>query len=185
MSSIRTATPLVLAIGLALSACQQPAVETGEMEETPSDTVVTVSAEEQLDVLRTDYEQAWNARDMDAIVAMLTPEYHEIGAEGSYGHAEVVAMMKDIANLPPEGATMSIETKSLEVAESGDVAYGTGTTTITFPGADGEETAQITDWIAGFKKVGDEWKLDRLATVPTTAESGMEAPAGENATETM
>lgn len=185
MSSMRIATPLVLTIGLALSACQQPAGETGEMEDTPSETVAAVSAEEQLETLRTDYEQAWNARDMDAIVAMLTPEYREIGTEGTYGHAEVEAMMKDSANMPPEGATMSIETKSLEVAESGDVAYGIGTTTMTFADADGEEMTQSTDWIAGFKKVGDEWKLDRLATVPATAGSGMEAPAGEETTETM
>lgn len=189
MSSMRIATPLVLAIGLALSACQQTGEEAGEMEEIPADTVATVSAEEGLETLRTDYEAAWNARDMDAIVVMLTPEYQEIGPEGSYGHAEVSAMITDSANMPPEGATMSIETKTLEIAESGDIAYGAGTTTVTIPGADGAEVTQRTDWIAGFKEVDGEWKLDRLATVlanTEASESGaMDAPAEESATETM
>lgn len=189
MRSIRFATPLVLAAGLAISACQQPAEEAGEMEETPADTVATISAEEELDALRTDYEEAWNARDTEAILVMMTPEYREVGPQGSYGYSDVQTMMRDTANAPPEGATMSIETKTLEIAESGDLAFGTGTTTVTMPGADGETMTQQTDWIAGFKKVGGEWKIHRLATVPVTAEGPQSdatgTPADESANETM
>jgi len=180
MRSIRIVTPLVLTIAMALAACEQQAQEAGEMEEAPADTVATVSDEDQLDALRSSYEEAWNARDMDAIGIMMTPDYQEVGPEGVFGYDEAVAMMKDSTNMPPEGATISIDTQTLEIAESGDVAYGSGTTTVTIPGPDGQEMTETSRWVAGFEKVGDEWKLDRLAVVPASAET-----EGEGATGTM
>jgi ketosteroid isomerase-like protein len=176
---IRIATPILLGIAVALAACEQQATETGEMEDTLADTAAAVSPEIQLDSLRIRYEEAWNAGDMDAISGMMTSEYQEIGPEGTMNYDEVVAMMSDSANMPPEGATLSIETEVLEVAESGDVAYGAGVSTMTMPGADGQEMSESSQWVAGFKRVDGEWKIDRLAFAPQ-----VEGAAGTMETET-
>lgn len=171
MTRIRIATPLLLGIAVALTACEQQATETGEMEDTYADTAGAVSPEVQLDSLRIRYQEAWNAGDMDAISGMMTSEYQEIGPEGAMNYDEAIAMMSDSANMPPEGATLSIETEVLEVAESGDVAYGAGVSTVTMPGADGQEMSQSSQWVAGFKRVDGEWKIDRLAFAPQVEEA--------------
>jgi ketosteroid isomerase-like protein len=177
---MRIATPLLLGIAVALAACEQQATETGEMEDTfTDDTASAASAEAQLDSLRIRYEEAWNAGDMDAIGNMMTSEYQEIGPEGVMNYDQAIAMMSDSANMPPEGATLSIETEVLEVAESGDVAYGAGVSTVTMPGADGQEMSESSRWVAGFKRVDGEWKLDRLAFAPQVEgamETEMAAP---------
>ena len=181
MKRMRIATPLLLGIAVALAACEQQATETGEMEDTfADDTASAASAEAQLDSLRIRYEEAWNAGDMDAIGDMMTSEYQEIGPEGAMNYDEVMAMMSDTANMPPEGATLSIETQVLEVAESGDVAYGAGVSTVTIPGADGQEMSESSRWVAGFKRVDGEWKVDRLAFAPQVEEA-----AGTMETEPM
>jgi ketosteroid isomerase-like protein len=184
MTSIRIATPLLLGIAVALAACEQQGTETGEMEDdTYADTASAVSAEAQLDSLRIRYEEAWNAGNMDAVSGMMTSEYQEIGPEGTMNYDEAVAMMSDSANMPPEGATLSIETEVLEVAESGDVAYGAGVSTVTIPGADGQEMSESSQWVAGFKRVDGEWKIDRLAFVPQVEEAGTMEPEATDTTE--
>jgi len=176
MNRIRIVTPLLMGVALMLGACEK-AQEAGEMEETTADTTMAVSAEAQLDSLRMNYEQAWNARDMNALVGMMTPEYQEIGPDGMIGYEQASAMMTDTANMAPEGSRMSIETADMEV--SGDVAYGAGTTTVTIPGTDGQEMTQRNYWVAGFKNVGGQWKIDRLALVPETT------PAAADTTHSM
>ena len=202
MTTIRRAVPLLLGIAVTLAACEQQATETGEMEDTfADDTASAASAEAQLDSLRIRYEETWNAGDMDALADMMTSEYQEIGPEGTMNYDEAVAMMTDSANMPPEGATLSIETEVLEVAESGDVAYGSGVSTVTVEGADGEEIIQSSQWVAGFKRVDGEWKIDRLAFAPQSEEEAMDMdgsqpgatdpgmaepePGGEDTTGTM
>jgi ketosteroid isomerase-like protein len=179
MKRMRIATPLLLGIAVALAACEQRATETGEMEDSFADTSAAVSPEVQLDSLRIRYEEAWNSGNMDAIGDMMTPDYQEIGPEGAMNYDQAIAMMSDSANMPPEGATLSIDTDVWEVAESGDVAYGAGVSTVTVPGADGQETSESSRWVAGFKRVDGEWKIDRLAFGPLTEES-----AGTMETET-
>lgn len=178
MKRMRIAVPLLLGIAGTLGACEQQATETGEMEDTVADTASAVSAEAQLDSLRIAYEEAWNAGDMNAIGEMLTPDYREIGPEGSMDYDEAMAMMSDSANMPPEGARLSIDTEIMEVAESGDVAYGAGTTTIVMPGTDGEEIRESSQWVAGFKRVDGEWKVDRLAFAPQVEDGGMDMDGG-------
>jgi ketosteroid isomerase-like protein len=188
MTNIRIATPLLLGIAVALAACEQQATETGEMEDdTYADTASAVNAEAQLDSLRIRYEEAWNAGNMDAISGMMTSEYQEIGPEGTMNYDEAVAMMSDSANMPPEGAILSIETEVWEVAESGDVAYGAGVSTVTIPGADGQEMSESSQWVAGFKRVDGEWKIDRLAFAPQVEEAGTTEPMDttEDTTGTM
>ena len=178
MTRMRIATPLLLGIAVALAACEQQATETGEMEDTFADSAAVVSPEVALDSLRIRYEEAWNSGDMDAIGNMMTPDYEEIGPEGVMNYDEAIAMMSDSANMPPEGATLSIETEVLEVAESGDVAYGAGVSTVTMPAADGQEMIESSRWVAGFKRVDGEWKVDRLAFAPQV-EGAMETEMAE------
>jgi ketosteroid isomerase-like protein len=175
---MRIATPLLLGIAVALAACEQQATETGEMEDTLADSAAVVSPEVALDSLRIRYEEAWNSGDMDAIGNMMTPDYEEIGPEGVMNYDEAIAMMSDSANMPPEGATLSIETEVLEVAESGDVAYGAGVSTVTMPAADGQEMIESSRWVAGFKRVDGDWKVDRLAFAPQV-EGAMETEMAE------
>ena len=182
MTRVRIAVPLVLGIVVSLGACEQQATETGEMENTFADTAGAVSAEAQLDSLRIRYQEAWNARNMDAIGEMMTSDYQEIGPEGAMNYDQTMAMMTDSANMPPEGARLSIDTEVLEVAESGDVAYGAGVSTLTMPGAAGEEMSQSSQWVAGFKRVDGEWRLDRLAFVPQAENGAMDMDGMQHGT---
>jgi uncharacterized protein (TIGR02246 family) len=165
MGRFRIVAPLVAGLALTLAACEQPAQETGEMEGT-ADTMATVSAEAQLDSLRMNYEAAWHARDWTAISGMMTSDYQEIGPEGVLDYDQVTTMMTDSANMPPEGATLSIDMEESRVAESGDVAYGSGTSTVTVTGEDGQETSETMRWVAGFERADGQWKIDRLAFAP-------------------
>lgn len=168
MSRYRIAAPLAFGLALTLAACEQPAQETGEMEGT-ADTTAAVSAEAQLDSLRMNYEAAWAARDWNAISGMMTSDYQEIGPEGVLDYDQAMAMMADSANMPPEGATLSIDMEESRVAESGDVAYSSGTSTVTMTGEDGQEMSQTMRWVAGFERVDGQWKVDRLAFAPDVA----------------
>ena len=165
MVRFRIAAPLVAGLALTLAACEQPAQETGEMEAT-ADTMAAVSAEAQLDSLRMNYEAAWAERDWTTISGMMTSDYQEIGPEGVIDYDQAVAMMSDSANMPPEGATLSIDFEERQVAESGDVAYGAGTSTVTMTGEDGQEVSETMRWVAGFEMVDGQWKVDRLAFAP-------------------
>ncbi|MGH7566755.1 MAG: nuclear transport factor 2 family protein [Gemmatimonadota bacterium] len=178
-------TPLLMGLALTLGACEQQATETGEMEDVAADSVAAVDAEAQLDDLRIQYMEAWNARDMNAIGGMMTSSYEEISAtEGVLGYDEAMAMMADSANIPPEGATLSIETHTLEVAESGDVAYGSGVSTMTIP-MDGQEMTDSSRWVAGFKKVDGQWKIDRLAFAPNLAATEESMDGAQDTTGSM
>lgn len=178
MSRYRIAAPLAFGLALTLAACEQPAQEAGEMDGT-ADTTAAVSAEAQLDSLRTNYEAAWHARDWTAIAGMMTSDYQEIGPEGVFDYNQITTMMADSANMPPEGATLSIDMEETQVAESGDVAYGSGTSTVTVTGPDGQETSETMRWVAGFERVDGQWKIDRLAFAPDVA------AADDDATDSM
>jgi ketosteroid isomerase-like protein len=179
MNRIRIVTPLLMGVALMLGACEQ-AQEAGDMEETTADSTMAATAEAQLDSLRMNYEKAWSARDVNTLVGMMTPEYQEIGPDGVIGYEQASAMASDSANMAPEGARMSIEPNEMKVAESGDVAYGAGTTTVTIPGADGQEMTQRSHWVAGFKMVGGQWKIDRLAIVPETPAAAPNGAAADD-----
>lgn len=165
MGRFRIVAPLVAGLALTLAACEQPAQEAGEMEGT-ADTMAAVSAEAQLDSLRMNYEAAWAARDWTTISGMMTSDYQEIGPEGVLDYDQAVAMMTDSANMPPDGATLSIDMEDSQVAESGDVAYSSGTSTVTMTGPDGQEMSETMRWVAGFEMVDGQWKVDRLAFAP-------------------
>lgn len=153
----RTCLAALLAFGVAVAACEaeEAQVEEGEMAEG------TVSAEEELEELRVTYEEAYNRADMPALAALHSKDYVEVSPEGEVvTRADVDAMTQEAL----AGQQISIETESMTVAESGDIAYGTGITTITGTGPDGQPFTAESRWLAGFKKQDGEWKVDRLIT---------------------
>lgn len=170
MRKIHPMVAALAAVTIAFAACEQQAGEEGATEETAADSVDNEAA---LEDFRTSFEEAFAARDWDAMMALHTSDYVEITPAGeTMGYDEMGTAMRDSANQPPEGGTLTIETESMEIAESGDLAYGTGTAVFSFTGPDGQEIRDETRWMAGFEKVDGEWKLDRLAQVSTGGEDG-------------
>lgn len=185
MARTRIVPPIVLGLALIFGACEQTGTETGEMEDAPADSIAAVDDEAALDELRTSYEDAWEAGDMNAVLGMMTSDYQEIGPEGSMDYDQLSAMLADSANMPPAGATLTIETHSMEIAESGDVAYASGVSTVTAPGPDGQEMSESSQWVAGFQKEDGQWKIDRLAFAPVTETTGtMDAEGAGEAADT-
>lgn len=162
-----------LTSGLALAGCAEEtdveAEAEGEQVEAPAD---TVSPEVELEELRREYERAYIERDDPALEALHTKEYLEITPEGEVIETAQIDTVPDDTTATMAGAReLSIETESMTVAESGDVAYGTGTTVLRGTGPEGREFTAESRWLAGFRKVDGEWKIDRLMTsTPTEAE---------------
>jgi ketosteroid isomerase-like protein len=71
--------------------------------------------------------------------------------------------------------------EEMQVAESGDVAYGSGTSTVTVTSPDGQETSETMRWVAGFERVDGQWKVDRLGFAPDVDASD----ADDDATDSM
>ena len=158
----------VLAFSLVawMAACEtEPAADEEETAEAAAD---TVSAEEGLELLRTQYEAAFNAGDWDAVSALLTDDYMEISPTGQVlDRAAADAMMRDTTQMT--GGQISIQADT-PVAD-GDVAYNTGVSTFTATGPDGTEVVQEARWLAGFERVDGQWKLDRLMSAPMGPEA--------------
>ena len=76
--------------------------------------------------------------------------------------------------------------ETTEVSESGDVAYSSGTSTVTVPGAEGAEgMSETMRWVAGFKRVDGAWKIDRLAFGPDVEAPMLPAEGAADTTRTM
>lgn len=184
----KAATPwiAIVALGFALGACEPQAADEGA---TTEDTAADPAAE--IESLRVDYEEAYNRGDLDALVMMYTPDAMAVsttgvqrGREAIRADLEATGVGVDTTGARAAGApTLSIETEDLTVAESGDVAYGAGTTTVTFTGPEGQETARQR-WMVGFVKQDGEWKVDQLVLSEPMPEGAMdEAAPGEGATD--
>ncbi len=162
MLRMRNVPPLVALFALALAACQKPGTETGTTG--AADTTGGASAEARIDSLRTSYVDAWNARNWDAIEGMMTSDYHEIGPAGEFDHDQAVAAMRDTTQMPPADAKITIEAGKTVV--SGDVAYESGSSTVTATGPDGQPMTQRMNYLVGFREVDGQWKIDRVALAP-------------------
>ena len=192
----------VMSAGLVLAGCVEEDTDVeaeGEEEvvEAPED---TVSPEVELDDLRREYERAYSEQDDPALAALRSKDYLEINAEGQVVREGQAPMFADTtgqdtteqgrmaADTIPTAAMpgdLTLETESMTVAESGDVAYGTGTSTLRGTGPDGTEFTVESRWLAGFEKVDGEWKIDRLMTsTPREAEMTETGGTAAGATET-
>jgi uncharacterized protein (TIGR02246 family) len=149
-----------------LVACQEQATEQGETTEP----AVDVAAEEaSIRTLGDTYEQAWNAGDVDAVIALYTSDATEIAHDGTTMPASESVRATATAN---PGSTVSIDPDRTTVAASGDVAYETGTFTITATGPDGQPIAMTQRYLVAFKKVDDTWKADIvMSSAPLAAAS--------------
>lgn len=184
MRRIHWTIAALAAVTIAFAACEQrPADETGESEEDVA--TGTADVEVEFEEFRTEYEDAWNARDWDAIVPMHTEDYQEITPTGeTLGYGDIETAMQDTAQAPPADARLTIETESSEISDSGDLAYASGTSTITATGPDGQPMTMEERWMAGFERVDGQWKLDRLlrtatgAGAPGMGETAPTAPMG-------
>lgn len=93
---------------------------------------------------------------------------------------QIESIVGNTVAMQPEGE-LAIEMESMVVAESGDLAYGTGTTTLEGTDSDGQPFIAKSRWLAGFKRVGGEWKIDRLMTSAPTSAAELPSGAGEPA----
>jgi uncharacterized protein (TIGR02246 family) len=159
---------------LAFLACEQQAAEQAATEEAAVDPAAEVDA---IHALADSYEQAFNAGDKAAVLALYTPGATEIMADGTTATAaeNVEATMGDSAT----GATISIEPERTEVSEAGDMGYDMGTYTITAPGPDGQTVSQTMRYLVTVKKVDGAWKLDAVMGSAPIEAAETAAPAGE------
>lgn len=157
-----------LALAAFLFACEQPTEETAEMAEP----AVDVAAEEQaIRDLADRYEQAYNAADANAVLAMYTSDAIVIQPDGTAEPAST-GVPNDMSELPP-GATLSIDPESTAIAASGDLAYQTGTSTVTIPSADGTTITSTARYLVTFKKDNAEWKVSAvMLSAPIDAAGG-------------
>jgi uncharacterized protein (TIGR02246 family) len=155
---IRMLTALVAILGLGL-ACeeQQTAEERGEMAEP----VVDLAAEEEaIRALGDRYEQAFAAKDTEALSTMWTDDpvwiLHD-GTEQSGAQAIQDAYTRDFAATTTQ--TFEINPTKTVVASSGDVAYETGTYTVRGTLSDGTAMEQRHRYLVTFRKENGQWKL--------------------------
>jgi uncharacterized protein (TIGR02246 family) len=151
---------LILALLLPIAACQQQGgEEAGTTEETPAVDAATV--EQSIRDAADSYEQAALAGDVEALSSsyaddaiMMPPGMPK--AEGIDAIRAAYQQMYAAGN--PTSASLDSET--IVVAESGDVAYEVGTFSFSGPGPDGTEMTDNGKYMAIWKPTADgTWKI--------------------------
>jgi uncharacterized protein (TIGR02246 family) len=174
---IRTLTALLAVAGLALACERQTAEEGGETMES-ADTMqpaVDVAAEEQaIRDLADRYEQAFAAKDIEALSAMWVDDavwiQHD-GTEFSGGQA----IRDSYTKLFEAMTTQSIEINpdDIVVASSGDIAYVVGSSVMRGTSTEGATIEETHRYLVTFRKDNGEWKLVYVMdTAPLAPEGG-------------
>lgn len=158
---------LLVVAALALG-CKQ-AEESGEMEAPAVDMAAEVQA---IHDLEERYMQAFEARDVDAVLALHTADAMEIAHDGT-AEPSSNSVRTQLESAPP-GTTISIDSEETSVSAAGDVAYDVGTYTMTVPDPQGG-VSETYRYVAGFRKEDGVWKV---AVVIGTAALG--APPGQD-----
>ena len=174
---------LILALLASVAACQQQGgEEAGTTEETPAVDAATV--EQSIRDAADSYEQAALAGDVEGLSStyaddaiMMPPGMPK--AEGIDAVRAAYQQMYAAGN--PTSASLDSET--IVVAESGDVAYEVGTFSFSGPGPDGTEMTDNGKYMAIWKPTADGtwkisvdiWNSDAMPGAP--AEGGAEAAA--------
>ena len=164
---------LVCAAGVAL-ACetQEPATEQGS--ETSPATDPTAAREAVLAV-----DQAWEdaalAGDAVALTALYTSDaiVQAPGAPRATGSQAIQELFAGMLEYPISSITL--DTDIVEVAASGDIAYGAGTFTMSGTGADGAEWSDQGKYMEVLKSVDGEWKIAADIWNSDGAPEGMES----------
>lgn len=154
-------------------ACQQPAERTDQATEPVVDTAAETDS---IHRFADRYEQAYNAGDAAALVAMYTEDAIAI-VDGTLEPAR--DGIRNAMETIPRGTTLSVDHERTVVAASGDVAYDMGTTTVTLPAPGGGATPLTQRYIVALRKVDGEWKLDAVMASAPIGPSGVgETPTG-------
>ena len=168
---------------LALFACSGP-----REAPPPAEPAVTDSARAELAALIEGYQATYRAGDLRALAELHTREYVELGPRGEELTRAGIDSAAADAEAEPEAERprqeISIRADGWTVAESGELAYGTGTSTVLGSGPDGAPIEVRTRWLAGFRRVDGQWRIDRLMTsLPMGASPDGSAPAGGTSAE--
>lgn len=151
---------LLFALLLAVAACQTP--EPAEPTATPVTTVADPAADRTaLQEITATYQTAIRAGDHATIAALHTDDavIHPANRPAERGRAALDAYF-EATDSEPEDLTFTTET--LEIAESGDLAYEVGTTT--GPGMAGKYLTVFRRTPDGWRIVADSWSDDTLPT---------------------
>jgi uncharacterized protein (TIGR02246 family) len=178
---IRTLTALLAVAGLALACEQQTAEEGGETMEA-ADTMqpaVDVAAEEQaIRDLADRYEQAFAAKDIEALSTMWVDDAVSIqhdGTEFSGGQAIRDSYTKQFEATNTQ--SFEINPTQTVVASSGDVAYEVGSYMVRGTSTEGATIEETHRYLVTFRKENGEWKLAYgMDSAPLAPEGG--APEG-------
>ena len=136
--------PLLAALGL-LAACQnEPAEETGATEEAAATDAATVRAE--IEALGDRFEQALLAEDAATIATFYADHAIALppGAPRAEGPAAIQALFASWFEMIPASEGFTLTTDDVQLAESGDIAYETGTYTSNLPSLNISLTSGVT-----------------------------------------
>lgn len=162
---IRKSLTLVLAAALiGLTTACQPAGQEGGMQETAA--VDTAAIMASLDSLRSSFEEDFAAGDAGAMAGQFTQDavYAEPGGPPVTGRSPIESAME--ANLPPEGATITIEPTRTRIV-SADWVWEMGVSTASFTpeGAD-EPQETSSNYLVIVHRTSEGWKLAAEALAP-------------------
>jgi uncharacterized protein (TIGR02246 family) len=153
--------PLLAAVGL-LAACQtEPAEETGATEEAAATDVATVRAE--IEAIGDRFEQALLAEDAATIATFYAEDAIALppGSPRAEGPAAIEALFASWFEMIPASEGFTLTTDDLQLAESGDIAYETGTYTSRGTSPEGEAYDETGKFLVVYENEGGEWKIVR------------------------
>ena len=155
-----TTTTLIGAAALAATAVAcQPAGQQAADDATAVDTAAIMAT---FDSMRTAFEEAFAAADVEAMAALYAEDaiYSEPGRPPVHGRDSIQALL---SRTHPEGATIEITPTDVMVLSNDWVyEFGTGTVSVTPEGA-GEAVEMPASYSALFRRTPDGWRLYREA----------------------
>jgi uncharacterized protein (TIGR02246 family) len=165
------------AIAVAMSCQQEPATEQGS-ETSPA--VDATAAREAILAVDQAWEDAALAGDAAALTALYTSDaiVQAPGSPRATGSQAIQELFTGMLEYPISSVTL--DTDIVEVAASGDIAYGAGTFTMSGTAADGTEWSDQGKYMEVLENVDGEWKIAadiwNSDTPPPGMESAEEAP---------
>lgn len=161
MKRFRTPWACVALAGLLAIGCEaREAGEEGAIEEETA-AVEAPDIESAVQEMAAEFERAVEANDVEAVVAQYTEDAVVLapGSEMVRGRDGIRAMYTEWLTNDPD-AVIDLTTESVEVAESGDLAYEVGTARVSGTGPDGQPYEDAGKYVVVFRNVGGEWKVE-------------------------